>query len=70
MDGISKEAYLKASQDLKDEMMFDMIEGLYKKLDEHTAKCPLRKSVNRLWMVALGIPGLLGVLIIIVKFVG
>ena len=70
MNGISKESYLKATPELKDEMMFDMIYGLHKKLENHVLVCPVRRSVNRLWAYALGFPAVVFLIIGLFKILG
>jgi len=81
MNGISKESYLKAPPELKDEMMFDILLGVHRKVDKITVNCPIQKeacenkfapikSVNRLWAYVLGLPALLGVILVTISLVG
>lgn len=70
MNGISKESFVQAEGKLKDELLFDMIKGLYDRLEDHVTSCPVRKSINRLWVYALGLPSTIGIIIVIVKFMG
>ena len=69
MNGITKESYLKATPELKDEMMFDLILGLHKKIDDHIDLCPVKKSLNRLWAYSIGLPGVIGTIIAIIKVI-
>ena len=80
MNGISKESYQKATPELKDELMFDVLLDLHKKFDGIAINCPIQekvcdtkfapmKSINRLWAVVVGIPGMIVAVILIVKFV-
>ena len=81
MNGISKESYLKATPKLKDEMLFDLLLGVHLKVDKITTNCPVQKkeceqqfapikTVNRLWAYVLGLPALLGAILLTISLVG
>ena len=81
MNGISKESYLKAPPELKDEIMFDVLMGIHKKVDTITRGCPVQKetcrgefapvkTVNRLWAYVLGLPALLGAILLTISLMG
>lgn len=70
MNGISKESFVQAEGKLKDELLFDMIDGLYKSLGQHIIECPIKRSVTRLWVYVLGLPTTIGLIIAIVKYMG
>lgn len=81
MNGISKESYLKAPPELKDEMMFDIMLGIHRKVDNITTKCPVQKescrnefastkTVGRLWAFALGLPAIIGLILVALKVWG